>query len=64
MLFSSLLFSGSHQISVCLSASEQLVIHDDWTFTLSAFLHRVTVVVVTATGDGHIVTVHVEAYFR
>lgn len=64
MLFSSLLFSGSHQISVCLSVSERLVIHDDWTFTLSAFLHSVTVVVVTATGDSHIVTVHKEAYFR
>lgn len=40
------------------------MIHDDWTFTLSAFLHSVTVVVVTATGDSNIVTVQVEAYFR
>lgn len=40
------------------------MIHDDWTFTLSAFLHSVTVVVVTATGDSHIVSVHIEAYFR
>lgn len=28
------------------------MIHDDWDFTLSAVLHSVTVVVVTATGDG------------
>lgn len=29
------------------------MIHDDWDITLSAVLHTVTVVVVTATGDGH-----------
>lgn len=46
-----LLFGGLHQISICLSASERLVIRDDWNFTLSAFSHSVAVVVATATGD-------------
>lgn len=41
-----------------------MVIHDDWDFTLSAVLHSVTVVVVTATGDGQTLNVHVEASFR
>lgn len=59
-----LLFGGSHQISICLSVSERLVIHDDWNFTLSAFSHSVAVVVVTATGGGYTVAVHVEACFR
>lgn len=35
-----------------LSVLVLLVIHDDWDFTLSAVLHSVTGVVVTATGDG------------
>lgn len=40
------------------------MIRDDWNFTLSAVLHSVTVAVVTATGDGQTVNVHVEACFR
>lgn len=40
------------------------MIHDDWDFTLSAVLHSVTVVVVTATGDGQPLNVRVQARLR
>lgn len=40
------------------------MIHDDRDFTLSAVLHSVTVVVVTATGEGQTLNVHAETYFR
>lgn len=47
-----LLCGGSQQIGICLSVSKQLVMGDDWNFTVSAFSHSVAVVVVvTATGD-------------
>lgn len=40
------------------------MIHDGWDFSLSAVLHSVTVVVVTATGDGQTLNNHVMARLR
>lgn len=40
------------------------VIHDVWDFTLSAVLHRMTVVVATATGDGQTMNDYVMILFR
>lgn len=39
------------------------MIHDDWDFTLSAVLHSVTVAVLTTTGDGQTLDVHVKPVF-
>lgn len=59
-----LLFGASHQMSICLSVSEWLVIHNDWNFTLSAFSHSVAIVVVTATGDSYAAALCAEACFQ
>lgn len=58
-----LVCDASHQMSICLSVSEGLVIHDDWNFTLSAFSPSVAAAVVTATGDSYTAALRAKACF-
>lgn len=59
-----LVCGASHQMSICLSVSEGLVIHDDWNFTLSAFSPSVAAAVATATGDSYTAALRAKACFR